>query len=160
MAIAPRRSGISTCLPKPCFDWRRLAAELLDRWMTNCELPQIINEQPPQRSGAPIHQERRMPDEDVQLPLSGNITQSIFPLTINVGRSGDQSIEKDALSIASYGRQLGRIGDALIVLLKHVQLGHLSPDEERAIRKLKAMLNAIADQKEQHGAKHVLRPPP
>jgi hypothetical protein len=29
--------------------------------------------------------------------------------------------EKDALSVASYGKQLGRISDALIVLLKHVR---------------------------------------
>jgi hypothetical protein len=101
-----------------------------------------------------------MPDEDVQLPLSGAVavTQSFFPITVNVGRSGDQATEKDALSVASYGRQLGRIGDALIVLLKHVNLEHLSPDEEKAIRDLKCMLHAIADKKEHRDAKHVLRP--
>jgi hypothetical protein len=56
---------------------------------------------------------------DVNLPLSGPVTQT-FPwtnyITINVGTSSNPAIEKDALSdVASYGKQLGRIGDALIV---------------------------------------------
>jgi hypothetical protein len=60
----------------------------------------------------------------------------------------------------SYGKQPGRISDALIVLLKHVELvGTLSPDEEAAIRDLKSMLNEIANKKATHGAKLVLRPP-
>ncbi len=100
---------------------------------------------------------------DFNLPLSGAVTQT-FPWTvnymINLGQSSDPSIEKDALSVASYGKQLGRIGDALIVLLKHVELvGTLSRDEEAAIRDLKSMLNEIANKKETHGAKLVLRPP-
>jgi hypothetical protein len=100
---------------------------------------------------------------DFNLPLSGGVTQT-FPwtmyFTINLGQSSDPAIEKDALSVASYGKQLGRIGDALIVLLKHVELvGTLSPDEEAAIRDLKSMLNEIANKKATHGAKLVLRPP-
>jgi hypothetical protein len=98
-----------------------------------------------------------MPDEDVQLPLSGNVTQTFFPLTINLGRSANSATERDALSVASYGRQLGRIEDALIVLLRHVKLEGLPPDDEKAIRDLKCMLHAIADKKEHHGAK-ALRP--
>jgi hypothetical protein len=98
---------------------------------------------------------------DFNLPLSGAVTQS-FPwtnyFTINLGQSSDPNIEKDALSVASYGKQLGRIGDALVVLLKHVDIGKLSPDEEAAIRDLKTMLNEIANKKEKHGAKLVLRP--
>jgi hypothetical protein len=44
--------------------------------------------------------------------------------------------------------QLGRIGDALIVLLKDVELaGTLSPEEEDAIRDLKSMLNEITNKK-------------
>lgn len=99
-----------------------------------------------------------MPDEDVQLPLSGAVTQSFFPITVNVGRSGDQATEKDVLSVASYGRQLGRIEDALIVLLRHIKLEQLPPDDEKAIRDLKSMLHTIADKKQQRGVKHVLRP--
>jgi len=97
---------------------------------------------------------------DFNLPLSGAVTQT-FPwsiFTINIGESSNPAIEKDALSVASYGKQLGRIGDALIVLLNHIDLGKLSPDEEAAIRDLKAMLNEIANKKEKHGAKLVLRP--
>lgn len=97
---------------------------------------------------------------DLNLPLSGPVTQT-FPwanyFTINVGTSSDPEVEKAALSVASYGKQLGRIGDALIVLLRHVDLHKLSPDEETAICDLKSMLNEIASKKLAHGAKHVLR---
>ncbi len=96
---------------------------------------------------------------DVKLPLSGNVTQSIFPLTINVGQSSNPAIEEALLSVASYGKQLGRIGDALIVLLKHVKLEHLPPDEEQAIVDLKCMLHEMAKVKKEQGAKHVLWPP-
>ncbi len=98
---------------------------------------------------------------DFNLPLSGPVTQS-FPwtnyFTINLGQSSNPTVEKEALSVASYGKQLGRIGEALIVLLKHVELRGLSQDEQDAIRDLKAMLNEIADRKTSHGAKLVLRP--
>jgi hypothetical protein len=57
-------------------------------------------------------------------------------------------IEKEALSVASYGKQLGRISDALIVLLKHVEfVGTLSAVERDAIRDVKSMLNEIANRK-------------
>jgi hypothetical protein len=97
---------------------------------------------------------------DFNLPLSGAVTQT-FPwsiFTINLGESSNPAIEKDALSVASYGKQLGRIGDALIVLLNHVELVGLSPHEVDAIRDLKSMLNEIANNKVAHGAKLVLRP--
>ena len=52
---------------------------------------------------------------DFNLPLSGAVTQT-FPwtnyFTINLGQSSNPEIEKEALSIASYGKQLGRIGAA------------------------------------------------
>jgi hypothetical protein len=90
-----------------------------------------------------------MSDEDVQLPLSGAvaITQSLFPITVNVGRSGSQATEKDVISVASYGRQLGRIGDALMVLIKRVDLKDLTPEEANAIGDLKCMLYEIAKKK-------------
>ena len=99
-------------------------------------------------------------EQDVHLPLSGNVTQTFFPLTINLGRSSDPAAEQDALSVASYGRQLGRIGDALIVLLNHLQdrLGNLSRDEADAILDLKCMLHEMAEMKRAHGAKHILGP--
>ena len=90
-----------------------------------------------------------MPDEDVHLPLSGAvaITQSFFPVTVNVGRSGDQKTEKDILSVASYGRQLGRIGEALEVLLKHYPIENLASHEKRILDDLRCMLRQIAMKK-------------
>ena len=98
---------------------------------------------------------------DFNLPLSGAVTQT-FPwttyFTVNLGQSSNPEIEKEALSVASYGKQLGRIGDAVLVLLRHVELGKLSHDEEAAIHDLKSMLHEIANRKPAHGAKLVLRP--
>ncbi|MDR3464381.1 MAG: hypothetical protein P4M07_00410 [Xanthobacteraceae bacterium] len=98
---------------------------------------------------------------DLNMPLSGPVIQT-FPwtnnFTINLGQSSDPAIEKDALTVASYGKQLGRIGEALIVLLNHLELGDLSPDEDAAICDLKSMLREIAGKKAKHGAKLVLRP--
>jgi len=102
---------------------------------------------------------------DVNLPLSGPVTQSFAfapwlanYVTVNVGDSTDPDTERAMLGVASYGKQLGRIGDALIVLLKHLPAAHLSPDEAAAINDLKTMLRELAHTKEKHGAKHVLRP--
>ena len=100
---------------------------------------------------------------DVNLPLSGSVTQT-FPwtnyITMNVGTSSNPAIEKDALcDVASYGKQLGRIGDVLIVLLRHLpDEDKLSEHEKKAIADLKSMLHEIANVKERHGAKSVLRP--
>ena len=63
-----------------------------------------------------------------KLPLSGDVVQSINPFTafmtggqfglvnINLGQSSEPKVEEEVLSdVATYGKQLGRIGDALIV---------------------------------------------
>ena len=98
---------------------------------------------------------------DFNLPLSGAVTQS-FPwtnyFTINLGQSSNPEIEKEALSIASYGKQLGRIGDVVLVLLRHVDLSKMSHEERAAVHDLKSMLHEISNRKEAHGAKLVLRP--
>ncbi|WP_158746592.1 hypothetical protein [Acidisphaera sp. L21] len=106
---------------------------------------------------------------DFRLPLSGPVTlpwtayfdpsgNQVGLFNINIGQSSNTEIEKDALSLASYGRQLGRIGDALIVLLRHITLKDLSAEEEKAIIDLKCMLHEMANVKAGHGAKHILRP--
>jgi hypothetical protein len=110
--------------------------------------------------------EPRMPV--FKLPLSGNVVQSINPLTafmtggqfglvnIDMGQSSEPDVEEEVLSdVASYGKQLGRIGDALIVLLGHFQ--PKNEDEAKAIDALKDMLNKIADVKEKH-KRPALRP--
>jgi len=94
----------------------------------------------------------------IRLPLSGDVTQTF---NINVGESSNPDIERDALCKASYGMQLGRIGEALIVLLRYVDLpadDTLHADERRAIHDLKHMLADIASVKERHRAPHILRP--
>src|ERR1700730_13179720 len=99
-----------------------------------------------------------------KLPLSGDVVQSINPFTafmtggqfglvnINLGHSSEPKVEEEVLSDgASYGKQLGRIGDALIVLLEHFHPRKpLTADETKAIDALKAMLDKIADVKEKY----------
>ena len=99
-----------------------------------------------------------------KLPLSGDVVQSINPFTafmtggqfglvnINLGKSSEPKVEEEVLSdIATYGKQLGRIGDALIVLIAHFHPDKpLTPDEAKAIAALKTMLNEIANVKEKY----------
>ena len=90
-----------------------------------------------------------------KLPLSGDVVQSINPWTsffspsggqyglvnINLGQSSEPQVEADVLSdVASYGKQLGQIGDALIVLLnhlpKHAPLSHEEQGRDRGVEKI------------------------
>ena len=97
----------------------------------------------------------------VSLPLSGTVTQAFAPwvnITVNVGQSSNPSAEKDALTAWSYGRQLGRITDALVVLLRHFEPKRdLDPAERQAIADLRSMVNEIANVKDKHRAKPALR---
>jgi hypothetical protein len=83
---------------------------------------------------------------DVNLPLSGPVIQTFFPLTVNVGTSSDPAMEEKIIKgVASYGKQLGRIGDVLLVLLKHLPPeADLSDHDKEAIDSLKRMLAEIA----------------
>lgn len=108
-----------------------------------------------------------------KLPLSGDVVQSINPWTaflspigsqfglinINLGQSSAPDVEQDVLSdVGSYGKQLGRIGDALIVLLAHFHpRTPLTAQESKAIDELKTMLAKIADVKVKH-ARPAVRP--
>ena len=98
-----------------------------------------------------------------KLPLSGDVVQSINPFTafmtggqlglVNInGQSGDPAVKADVLSdVATYGKQLGRIGDALAVLIAHFHPRQpLDAQEKAAINALKEMLDKIADVKERH----------
>ena len=103
-----------------------------------------------------------------KLPLSGDVVQSINPWTslfspsggqfglinINLGNSSEPKVEEEVLSdVGTYGKQLGRIGDALIVLLKHLppRDAALNHEERAAIEALRQMLDDIADKKEKYG---------
>ncbi|HEU5046862.1 MAG TPA: hypothetical protein VFT64_03380 [Rickettsiales bacterium] len=103
---------------------------------------------------------------DFKLPLSGDVTQTINPwnfwcnpvgsqlglFNINFGTSSNPAVEEQVLSdVASYGKQLGRIGDALSVLLKHFHPKEaLNAHEKKALNDLKRMLEEIDNVKTRH----------
>jgi hypothetical protein len=119
---------------------------------------------------------RELAVPDFQLPLSGSVNQSINPFTalfsafgsqfgvvnVNLGKSSDPAIEAQVLSdVASYGRQLGRIGDVLEVLLTHFRPERaLTAKESKAIDDLKRLLADIADVKERNRRLEYLKPRP
>jgi hypothetical protein len=73
-------------------------------------------------------------------------------VNINMGQSSEPKVEEEVLSdVATYGKQLGRVGDALIVLLAHFHpRAPLTADETKAIDALKEMLEKVAAVKEKH----------
>lgn len=104
---------------------------------------------------------------NVRLPLSGDVTQAINPwnwmlssvgsqfglININVGKSADPQLEKQILDeVGSYGRQLGRLGDVLGVLLRHVRLSDLSDDDKKKIWAFESQLTEIERLKAQRPA--------
>ena len=93
-----------------------------------------------------------------RLPLSGDVTQTINPwnwfvnlfgnqfglINIDLGKSSDPQLEEQILSdVGSYGRQIGQIGDALQVLIRHVNLTGLASDEQRSLSALQFQLDEI-----------------
>ncbi|WP_298355230.1 hypothetical protein [Rhodoblastus sp.] len=98
-----------------------------------------------------------------KLPLSGDVVQSINPMTwwnspvgsqfglvnINLGRSGNPKVEEDLLSdFGSYGRQIGRLADALAVLARHFEKEMLRTEEGRkAYDGLMELTEAVAEAK-------------
>jgi hypothetical protein len=95
---------------------------------------------------------------DFLRPVSTAMTQNINPwqfmfaphYTINMGRSRSPEIESEVIDkVGSYGRQLGRIGDALVVLLTHFKPDKpLTKEEEKAVGALRRMLEDIAEIKD------------
>jgi hypothetical protein len=74
-------------------------------------------------------------------------------INIDLGGAADSDLERKILkTVGSYGRQLGRIGDALDVILKHVKLDDLKPDERDALDVLKGQLAAVRQVKAEHRA--------
>jgi hypothetical protein len=74
-------------------------------------------------------------------------------INIDLGGAGDSDLERKILDrVGSYGRQIGRIGDALEVILKHVKLENLTSDEQDALDILKGQLAAVRQAKAGRGA--------
>ena len=92
------------------------------------------------------------------MPLSGDVTQpwswtigQLGLVNINLGRSSNPEVEQEVLDeVGSYGKQLGCIGDALAVLIKHVKLDELTATERDAITKLRFQLEAVEQIKAGH----------
>ncbi len=94
-----------------------------------------------------------MPQFSLQLAPS-QLAQTINPwswtfgqvglFNINLGASASPGVEARILDeVGSYGRQLGRIGEALEVLLDHVDLGALTPEERKAIDAFRLQLEHV-----------------
>ena len=102
-----------------------------------------------------------------RMPLSGNVTQSILPWTwvfnpvgtqigmvnIDLGESSAPAVEEAVLKdVASYGKQLGRIEEALAALLDtYTPSRALTEKEDKAIAALRTMVADIEKVKKRHG---------
>ena len=74
-------------------------------------------------------------------------------INIDLGDAGESDLERKLLDrVGSYGRQLGRIGDALEVILNHVKLGDLKPEEQDALDILKGQLASVRQVKAERSA--------
>ena len=102
-----------------------------------------------------------------KLPLSGDVVQSINPITsffsptggqfglvnITVGQSSAPEVEKDVLSdVASYGKQIGQVADALLAVIEHLEEKHgYVLGQDKAIAAFKQIMHSVATVKERHG---------
>jgi hypothetical protein len=82
-----------------------------------------------------------------------------FNVTIN---EGDAAVENHVLSRAgSYGKQMGRMQEVMDILLERVDLGKLSPVEQRSVEKYREtrakVLSAVAEQNFADGPENVDR---
>ena len=65
-------------------------------------------------------------------------------INIDMGATAHPETEQKILDeVGSYGRQIGRLGDALEVLIDHVRLEGLSPVEADALAILKGQLAEV-----------------
>lgn len=70
-------------------------------------------------------------------------------INIDLGQTAHPEVEQAILNdVGSYGRQLGRIGDALEVLLNHVKLDDLCQAEKDALSILRGQLAEVRQVKE------------
>ena len=99
-------------------------------------------------------------------PFSGGVAQSILPwrwafdwignqfsfLTVNLGNSSAPEVETEILDkVGSYGRQLGRIGDVLEILVSRLPRESLSKEEVEAIEDFSVQMREIKRIKHRNG---------
>jgi hypothetical protein len=103
--------------------------------------------------------DRRHSRNGTRQPLSGDVWQAINPwswwlestgqqvgfINIYETEAGDPDQELAIVeNVASYGKQLGRIIDALSVVLRHESFSTLKPDEQSAKQRFLEMADEIA----------------
>ncbi len=106
----------------------------------------------------------------LRAPLSGDVTQAIDTslvhgigdqlgfININSTQAGDPALERRIVEeVASYGRQLGRLMDAVDVLIRHDAGGKLTRDDQRALEDLQALRAEIDAAKRRSAAGRVDR---
>jgi hypothetical protein len=77
--------------------------------------------------------------------------QNLRLFDIDLGHTKAPELEREILDdVGSYGRQIGRIGDAVEVLLRHFKPeGHITEAEQDAIAILRAQLAEVREIKKQ-----------
>jgi hypothetical protein len=98
----------------------------------------------------------------IRAPLSGNVTQDISPsiglVNINATQSGDPELERRIITqVASYGRQLGWLLEAVDVLARQQSRRGLDAADIRALDQIDKLAERIAAVKEQKAVGHVDR---
>ncbi|MGH3865867.1 MAG: hypothetical protein ACRDQ4_06940 [Pseudonocardiaceae bacterium] len=98
----------------------------------------------------------------IRAPLSGNVTQDIAPsiglVNINETRSGDPGLEHRIITqVASYGRQLGWLLEAVDVLARQQSRHGLDEVDIRALDQIDKLAERVAAVKEQKALDHVDR---
>jgi hypothetical protein len=101
-------------------------------------------------------------------PLSGDVAQDLANasllrdqaqfgfLNINATQSGDPALEKRIITqVASYGRQLGRLVDAVSVLSRHQDRTSLTDEDQRALNQLLELADQISAAKAQAAAQRI-----
>ena len=99
-----------------------------------------------------------------KLPLSGNVSQQINPwnwftdltngqfgfINVNLGRSSAPEVEQEILeSVGTYGRQLGKMCEAMQVLVRHIPSdAKLNKEEKKALDSFSRMIADIDEVKE------------
>lgn len=93
----------------------------------------------------------------MRLPLSGDVSQFISPwswfirqigqlgfINLNIGSTPAPDVEVRVLEdVGSYGRQIGRLADALEVLIAMLDRNSLSPDQQTAISAFEGQLKDV-----------------